>query len=62
MCVTKLLDIKLFHLIQQIFKRGLSRNMDKGHMDKAKGVQGSRVGGGDGWAVGEWRGNGDNCT
>ena len=32
---------------------GPSRNMYKGHMDKAKGV-GSRVGSGDGWGGGEW--------
>ena len=44
-------------------REGLSRNMYKGHMDKAKGGLRSRVGGGDGWGGGEWWwGIGDNCT
>ena len=30
--------------------------MCKGHMDKAKGGVGLRVGGGDGWGGGKWRG------
>ena len=34
--------------------RSLFRNMYKGHMDKAKGGVGSRVGGRDGWGRGKW--------
>ena len=34
---------------------GSSRNMYKGHMDKAKGGLGLRVGGGDGCGVGKWQ-------
>ena len=42
---------------------GSSRNMYKGHMDKAKEGVGSRVGGGDGWGGGEWwEENGHNCA
>ena len=36
---------------------GSSRNMYKGHVDKAKGGVGSRVGGGDGWGRGISGGN-----
>ena len=32
------------------------RNMYKGHIVKTKGGVGSRVGSGDGWGGGKWRG------
>ena len=43
--------------------RRVFRNYYKGHMDKAKGEDGSREGGRFGWGrVERWGGNADNCN